>query len=95
MSMPDINQLLAQASLFLQNPQAFEKVLESLNMPEEQKAHLRSMLNQLFSGNLKPDQNFFNQINQMLSGFAQAGLPPEMGNVESIMEMIKNTPPKK
>jgi hypothetical protein len=95
MSIPDINQVMAQVGLFLQNPQAFEKMLESLNLAEEQKSQLRAFFNQMASGSLKPDPNLFMMIGQMLSNLSPSGLPPQMGNLESIMEMFKNKPTDK
>ncbi|NPV92369.1 MAG: hypothetical protein HPY50_16510 [Firmicutes bacterium] len=92
MSIPDINQVMAQVGLFLQNPQAFEKMLESLNLPEEQKLQLRGLFNQFSSGALKPDPNLIMMIGQMLSNLSQSGLPPQMGNLESFLEMMKNKP---
>ena len=92
MSIPDINQIMAQVGLFLQNPQAFEKMLESLNLAEEQKSQLRALFNQFASGGLKPDPNLFMMIGQMLSNLSQSGLPPQMGNLESFLEMMKNRP---
>lgn len=95
MSKPDISKLIAQASFFLQNPQAFEKMLESLEIPDDQKAKLRGMFKQLTRGGFNPDPNYLNQLNATLDSLSQSGLPPEMGNISSIMEKIKDNLPKK
>jgi hypothetical protein len=95
MSIPDINQIMSQVGLFLQNPQAFEKMLESVNLTEEQKAQLRGLFNQFASGGFKPDPNMFALIGQMLSNLSQSGLPPQMGNLESLLETLQNKPSDK
>ena len=53
MSKPDVSQLIAQAVLLLQNPEAFDRLLESLSaISPQQKNSLRSAYFQLTSGGL-------------------------------------------
>lgn len=94
MSKPDINELISRASQFLTDPEAFNQFLNSnSNMTKEQREKLRNLFNQLVSGSIGPNQNLFNQINDLLSSF-KTQIPKEMGSMESIIDQMTKGPKK-